>query len=46
MKVSASIAFQAGPGKLARLNEMLIVVEHEAADDGSITSKLWEWTCQ
>lgn len=46
MKVSASIAFQAGPGKLARLNEMLIVVEHEAADDGRISSKLWEWTCQ
>ncbi|HZP25834.1 MAG TPA: hypothetical protein VFB90_02185 [Dehalococcoidia bacterium] len=46
MKIAGSVAFQAGQGKLARLNEVLVAVEHEAADDGSVHSKLWEWTCQ
>jgi hypothetical protein len=46
MKIAGSVAFQAGPGMLARLNEVLVAVEHEAADDGSVKSKLWEWTCQ
>lgn len=43
IKFAASIAFQAGPGKLARLNEVLVVVEHETANDGSARSELWEW---
>ncbi len=43
VRFAASIAFQAGPGPLARLNEILAVVEHETDDAGNAKSTLWEW---
>ena len=44
LKFAAPKIFQAGSGKLARLNEVLVAVEHETADDGSARADLWEWT--
>jgi hypothetical protein len=44
IKFAASIAFQANTtGKLARLAQCLVLVEHTAAADGTITSTLHEW---
>jgi hypothetical protein len=44
MKFAASIAFQAGAtGKLAPLAKCLVLVEHTAAADGTISSTLHEW---
>jgi hypothetical protein len=44
IKIAASVAFQAGgSGKLAALNNVLVVVEHTAAGDGSAHSNLFEW---
>jgi hypothetical protein len=42
-RFAGSVAFQAGEGALAHLNEVLVVFEHEAKDDGSAHSELWEW---
>lgn len=42
---AASVAFQAAPGgKLAKLNAMLVLVEHTAGGDGSASSNLYAWT--
>jgi hypothetical protein len=44
MKFAASAAYQAQTtGKLARLNNMLVLVEHVAEADGSARSTLYEW---
>ena len=44
MKFAASVAFQAQTnGKLARLNNVLVLVEHVAEGDGSARSTLYEW---
>jgi hypothetical protein len=44
VKFAASIAFQApADGKLARLNNILALVEHTAEGDGSTRSSLHEW---
>jgi hypothetical protein len=43
IKIAASVAFQTNSQKLARLNNVLVVVEHEAAGDGTAKSVLWEW---
>jgi hypothetical protein len=44
VKFAASVAFQAGAtGKLARLNNVLVLVEHTAGGDGSANSTLMEW---
>jgi hypothetical protein len=43
MKFAASIAFQTDSQKLARLNGCLVLIEHEAAGDGTIKSTLYEW---
>ena len=44
MKFAASVAFQAqANGKLARLNNVLVLVEHVAEADGSARSILHEW---
>jgi hypothetical protein len=39
-----SFAFQASTtGKLARLNEVLVLAEHEADGDGNTHTTFWEW---
>jgi hypothetical protein len=44
MKFAASVAFQApATGKLARLNNVLVLVEHVVKADGSARSTLHEW---
>jgi hypothetical protein len=44
MKFAASVAFQAQTtGKLARLNGVLVLVEHVVEADGSARSTLYEW---
>ena len=44
IKFAASIAFQAGAtGKLARLNGVLVLVEHTAGGDGKTHSTMTEW---
>jgi hypothetical protein len=44
MKFAASVAYQAQTtGKLARLNNVLVLVEHVAEADGSARSTLYEW---
>ena len=44
VKFASSVAFQANPsGKLARLNNVLVLVEHTTGGDGSASSTLWEW---
>jgi len=44
VKFAASVAFQAGAtGRLARLNNVLVLVEHTAGGDGSAKSTLTEW---
>lgn len=44
IKFAASVAFQApADGKLARLNTVLVVVEHQTSDDGTASSQIYEW---
>jgi hypothetical protein len=44
VKFAASVAYQAGTqGKLARLNHVLVVVEHTASGDGSVKATFTEW---
>ena len=44
MKFAASVAFQAqATGKLARLNNVLVLVEHAVEGDDSARSTLYEW---
>jgi hypothetical protein len=39
-----SLAFQAGAtGKLARLNEVLVIGEHEVDEAGNTKTTFWEW---
>ncbi|HZT05456.1 MAG TPA: hypothetical protein VFC51_00355 [Chloroflexota bacterium] len=39
-----SIAFQAGPGgSLSRLNEVLVVGEHDVDEQGRTKTTIWEW---
>ena len=38
-----SIAVQAGAGKLAPLNSVLIIGEHEADENGDVHTQTWEW---
>jgi hypothetical protein len=44
MSIRYSIAFQAGAnGKLARLNDVLVIGEHEVDEQGNTKSTMWEW---
>jgi hypothetical protein len=44
MSFRFSIAYQAPPtGKLARLNEVLVIGEHEVDNDGNTQTRYWEW---
>ena len=44
MSFRFSVAFQAGPsGKLARLNDVLVIGEHEVDDAGNTKTTFWEW---
>ncbi len=43
IKFAASIAYQTSSSKLARLNNVLGIVEHTAEGDGSVHSVIWEW---
>ena len=39
-----SLAFQAGTsGKLSRLNNVLVIGEHEVTADGNVKTTIWEW---
>ncbi|MSQ11667.1 MAG: hypothetical protein EXR48_03060 [Dehalococcoidia bacterium] len=38
-----SIAVQAGAGKLAPLNGVLVVGEHDSDAEGNIHTQTWEW---
>ena len=44
MSFRYSVAFQAGAtGKLARLNDVLVIGEHEVDEAGNTKTTLWEW---
>ena len=44
MSFRFSVAYQASPtGKLARLNEVLVIGEHEVDADGNTKTTFWEW---
>lgn len=44
MSFRFSVAYQAGPsGKLARLNGVLVIGEHEVDDAGNTKTTFWEW---
>ena len=44
ISVRFSIAIQAGQnGKLSRLNEVLVIGEHELDEQGNTKTTLWEW---
>ena len=43
MRFSFSTAFQAGAGKLNRLNNVLVVGEHEIDENGNARTSTWEW---
>jgi hypothetical protein len=43
MKFAASIAFQAGDGPPQRLNNVLVLVEHQTDMEGSAASTLYDW---
>jgi hypothetical protein len=43
MSFAASVAFQAGPGSLERLNHVLVVAEHSIDMEGNAKSALYEW---
>ena len=44
VSVRFSIAFQAGPeGPLSRLNNVLVMGEHEVDADGNTKTTFWEW---
>lgn len=40
---AAAVAVQASGDKLAKLNEIMMVVEHKADMAASASSELWEW---
>jgi hypothetical protein len=44
MSFRFSVAYQAGQtGKLARLNNVLVVGEHEVDENGNTKTSFWEW---
>jgi hypothetical protein len=44
MSIRFSIACQAdGAGKLGRLNNVLVIGEHEVDDEGNTKTTMWEW---
>ena len=44
MSFRFSLGIQAGPsGKLARLNQVLVIGEHEVDADGNTKTSIWEW---
>ena len=44
MSFRYSVAYQAGAtGKLARLNDVLVIGEHEVDEAGNTKTTLWEW---
>jgi len=44
MSIRFSVAYQAGTsGKLARLNEVLVIGEHEVDENGNTKTTIWEW---
>lgn len=43
MKFRFSLAFQAGQGKLGRLNQVLVIGEHEIDEEGNAKTTTWEW---
>ena len=44
MSFRFAIAYQANPtGKLARLNSVLVIGEHEVDDEGNTKTRFWEW---
>lgn len=44
MEIRFSIAFQASPeGKLGRLNNVLVIGEHNVDSEGNVTTTMWEW---
>jgi hypothetical protein len=44
MSIRFSLAFQAAPGtKLERLNNVLVIGEHEVDAEGNTSSICWEW---
>ncbi len=43
MAFAASVAFQTNSEKLARLNAVLVLVEHQVDNDGNVHSTLFEW---
>ncbi|HET7738373.1 MAG TPA: hypothetical protein VFK32_07355, partial [Tepidiformaceae bacterium] len=43
LSIRFSIAFQAGEGPLARLNDVLVIGEFEQSGDGAVKTTIWEW---
>lgn len=43
MSFRFSVAYQAGQGKLARLNQVLVIGEHEVDENGNTHTTYWEW---
>lgn len=44
MKFRFSIAYQAaGEGKLSKLNQVLVIGEHEIDENGNVRTTSWEW---
>lgn len=43
MRFRFSVAYQAGAGKLSKLNEALVIGEHEIDENGNARTTSWEW---
>jgi hypothetical protein len=43
VSLRGAVYYQTPSEKLARLNGMAAVYEHESGQDDSVTTKLWEW---
>ena len=43
IRAAFSVAFQTNSGKLAKLNSVLVIGEHDSDDAGNAHSTLWEW---
>ena len=44
MSFRFSLAYQSGPsGALSRLNDVLVIGEHEADEAGNVKTRIWEW---
>jgi hypothetical protein len=44
MHIAASVVFQTTSEKLAKLNGMLVIIEHHADMQNNASSELYEWT--